>query len=480
MSAEPGRNDPCPCGSGRKYKQCCLGKKNTERDTVRSLDRIQRDVLPELVDFTVEAVGHRGVEQAWQQFFAPRIAPPLAGEPHPDFATLFLPWLVFRFAEPQRRRLWRQQQEVAPPWALRFLAARERELSSDEIAFIVAGCGTPFSFHAVTGIEPGVAFSVRDVLFGDEQRVVDGAGSQSVRAGGLIYGQIATLKGVGLACSLAPILLPPMWLTEVVRLRRSFTRGARLSTTLHELADPVARSLYLDIADRLRNPVLPTLTNTDGDPIEFTEMRYALTCTPRMAFDLLKDLALDAWDDDLLDGATLGQAGSLQRVQFAWTKRGNRLHKEWDNTILGQLTIEPGCLVVEVNSSKRGAKIRREVERRLGLAASFAGASVTDRPSLTPVSGVGTVAIDPATAATLPLSSADPEAMAELMERHWEAWFDQRIPALGNKTPRQAARTKPGRELLEALLANYAWNNDRTPGNQRVDIAALRRALGLE
>jgi uncharacterized protein len=23
---EPGRNDPCPCGSGKKYKKCCLGK----------------------------------------------------------------------------------------------------------------------------------------------------------------------------------------------------------------------------------------------------------------------------------------------------------------------------------------------------------------------------------------------------------------------------------------------------------------------
>jgi SEC-C motif-containing protein len=22
----PGRNDPCPCGSGRKYKRCCLGQ----------------------------------------------------------------------------------------------------------------------------------------------------------------------------------------------------------------------------------------------------------------------------------------------------------------------------------------------------------------------------------------------------------------------------------------------------------------------
>ncbi len=24
--APPGRNDPCPCGSGRKYKQCCAKK----------------------------------------------------------------------------------------------------------------------------------------------------------------------------------------------------------------------------------------------------------------------------------------------------------------------------------------------------------------------------------------------------------------------------------------------------------------------
>ncbi len=25
-SAEVSRNDPCPCGSGDKYKRCCLGK----------------------------------------------------------------------------------------------------------------------------------------------------------------------------------------------------------------------------------------------------------------------------------------------------------------------------------------------------------------------------------------------------------------------------------------------------------------------
>jgi len=30
-----GRNDPCPCGSGLKYKKCCLGKKNAGAEKLR-------------------------------------------------------------------------------------------------------------------------------------------------------------------------------------------------------------------------------------------------------------------------------------------------------------------------------------------------------------------------------------------------------------------------------------------------------------
>ena len=32
-SPQVGRNDPCPCGSGRKYKQCCLRKQRAARET---------------------------------------------------------------------------------------------------------------------------------------------------------------------------------------------------------------------------------------------------------------------------------------------------------------------------------------------------------------------------------------------------------------------------------------------------------------
>lgn len=38
--AKPGRNDPCPCGSGNKYKKCCLSKDEAAQ---APLDRADAD-----------------------------------------------------------------------------------------------------------------------------------------------------------------------------------------------------------------------------------------------------------------------------------------------------------------------------------------------------------------------------------------------------------------------------------------------------
>jgi len=39
MNQKVGRNDPCPCGSGKKYKQCCLLKKE-EKTPPRKLKAV--------------------------------------------------------------------------------------------------------------------------------------------------------------------------------------------------------------------------------------------------------------------------------------------------------------------------------------------------------------------------------------------------------------------------------------------------------
>lgn len=47
--ASTGRNEPCPCGSGRKYKKCCLG---SERDAIASVSTDAR--LQQLVERAIE------------------------------------------------------------------------------------------------------------------------------------------------------------------------------------------------------------------------------------------------------------------------------------------------------------------------------------------------------------------------------------------------------------------------------------------
>jgi len=41
--AKPGRNDPCPCGSGKKYKKCCFPKKEAETRQIIAKDQAARE-----------------------------------------------------------------------------------------------------------------------------------------------------------------------------------------------------------------------------------------------------------------------------------------------------------------------------------------------------------------------------------------------------------------------------------------------------
>lgn len=44
MANKTGRNDPCPCGSGKKYKQCCLRKEEkAEREALVALSQARKN-----------------------------------------------------------------------------------------------------------------------------------------------------------------------------------------------------------------------------------------------------------------------------------------------------------------------------------------------------------------------------------------------------------------------------------------------------
>ena len=48
LSKKIGRNAPCPCGSGKKYKKCCLGKDKTDKKA------LPRDLLDYAEDWIIK------------------------------------------------------------------------------------------------------------------------------------------------------------------------------------------------------------------------------------------------------------------------------------------------------------------------------------------------------------------------------------------------------------------------------------------
>ena len=73
------------------------------------------------------------------------------------------------------------------------------------------------------------------------------------------------------------------------------------------------------------------------------------------------------------------------------------------------------------------------------------------------------------------------EQLKAMAQAHWENWFDESIPALKNKTPREAAKTKNGREILEALLLEYeSYDLKQADNIFKADIAHLRKELSLD
>src|SRR5207244_12107628 len=140
-----------------------------------------------------------------------------------------------------------------------------------------------------------------------------------------------------------------------------------------------------------------------------------------------------------LQEAERDASGRLISFAFYWLKRGNKKIKSWDNTRLGRIVVRGAVMTAEVNSNKRAARLKREVAKRLGARASYVRAVSESTEHVLEQARAGKGGPPPETDPALR------ELEAALQEQHWTDWLDESIPALGGKTPRQAARSQAGR-----------------------------------
>ena len=70
----------------------------------------------------------------------------------------------------------------------------------------------------------------------------------------------------------------------------------------------------------------------------------------------------------------------------------------------------------------------------------------------------------------------------QFMQSHYERWFQDKIPALDNKTPLEAIKTKQGKEKVIELLKLYENGEERNKLELRpyYDLSWVWQRLGLE
>jgi hypothetical protein len=473
-SHEPGRNDPCSCGSGRKFKHCCLATRQAE-DSLRLRWRsAEGRVIPTLLQYALEHWRREYLFAAWAEFYAWENVPEDI-ESTPEFETTFLPWFLFHYVPDPH------DEELPSGWPQETVGSHYLQHSSainaSDRTFIEQAANSPFSFFVVTAAEPGRHLRLRDVLTGREFVVLEQSASTTIETGVLIFSAVAAFDGAAILFGCAPYVIPPTWHNYLIDVRERWSKRHALGRADLLDFDIELREIYHDIVDSLLNPRLPQLANTDGDPLEPAILEYALDCSLRSAYERLKPLTLSDSDDELLVDAERDADGSLLLVKLPWLKKGNRTHRSWDNTLLGHMTISPGLLVAEVNSAKRARRLKKELTARLGGLAVLKDQRIMDVRELLEKRG---------TDGALRAPSPEPEFTEEMQQiaaehtaRHWDEWLDTRVPALGNKTPRQSAKSALGRERLEALLSEYSWRDSRVPNQFCANVPELRRKLGL-
>jgi hypothetical protein len=280
-------------------------------------------------------------------------------------------------------------------------------------------------------------------MTGQEHVVTERSASQAAERGDLLFGQLALIEGLRMLEAFNGYAIPPIEKALVIDLRAHIARGnPRITPDVLREYDLELLNLFHEINDRLFNPPLPVLQNTDGDPIIFHKLVFDLKTSPQTTFDALKHLALDEAEEDLLADATRGAGNALTRVRFAWKKHGNKKHASWDNTVLGWIEIDGGRLTADVNSDARAEAIRNMIDKILGDNVHYRASEIQSPEQMLAEqrpTGEDTIAEERNTLAEDPQVR---EMVSEMMARHWDHWVEQPIPMLGDRTPIEAVKDR--------------------------------------
>ena len=191
-----GRNDPCPCGSGKKYKKCCLNKDEARRSEKTSATPKEIELRDKLISFSGKVRYKKDFERAYHLFYRKPISEPLIMEEkeEADFA-FFLEWFIHDFSLKNGltvvEEFYNEKKEK--------FSDEERSLAEYEMASIL-------SLYEVISVTPEIGLRLRDLFTDEEMDILDVKGSLTAVKWDVIFARVIRMDSVNKLAGLVKLV----------------------------------------------------------------------------------------------------------------------------------------------------------------------------------------------------------------------------------------------------------------------------------
>jgi hypothetical protein len=445
-----GRNDPCPCGSGKKHKRCCLvlasvAPAYTELDRDEALARLQAFIATDRFKSASLRI--------FESFLGPSFSLRSPNEQARivDHPTCKIGMLTFI--------LYDEDVEGGKSIAEVFLERARRDLSGGVRRYIERMCSSSVGLYEVMAVERDQGLDLRDMHTGRRIWVRERQGTHGIHRFNVMLlrlrwdtEDVAVLDG-------AMAGFTPFQAQHLMRLLAQRWDAARetdaemnLAHFLKRSGPPVINQFFID---QVLCPQEPKLVTIDGDPIEFCDVIFDLRDERRLRAALSADDHFTVEDERTW--SLLASPSSVSTGQVL---------------ILATIRIRNGSLVCETKSRARATRVRDRMSSLAGDALSFRS--------------METMTVEEARSEKRPESrSVDTPRTKEIQEsffaHFYGRWLDTPVPSLAAHTPRQAAHNDTLRSKVVTLLKELQRDNERKreAGMTSYDVSWMWNELGL-
>lgn len=183
--AKVGRNDPCPCGSGKKYKQCHEAADRAQEDQLRLLRRAQDRLFPKLIEATQSEELAPSTPSLFEQYWGGRYTAADMSELdelEDRGSERFLTWLAFDAQSGDDGSTLVERIAANPP--------AELELDEHELNLLPTWAGIRLRPYLITEIIKGKGALIQEVLTKETFTLRDHAAAKRLEENELIFAHL--------------------------------------------------------------------------------------------------------------------------------------------------------------------------------------------------------------------------------------------------------------------------------------------------